>query len=403
MKNLTIVIPVFNALSETKRCIHSILNSDAKDASLLLINDGSLSGVQSALLDEFGSVENISIFESFRNRGYTASVQFGLENTNTKYLCILNSDTMVPKVWASKLIRHLDDNHFVAGVGPVSNAASYQSVPLVKGDGGFSTNDNLGEDEAGLENVNRVLSTFSKNSFVSVPILNGFCTIFRTRSLLQIGGFDRKSFPVGYGEENDVCIRLLGEGFLLGVSIDVFVFHEKSKSFGTERKKKLSKEGRATLDVKFGSNMLSDLSAKLKSCSELDLLRLWLSFVFDLEDVNVLTNSKAKTLKENKLYTFEGPLQLNISAKGKLLVSQSDSEAFQVSGSTDAIDVVVPKGRTFSIVSDSPIESALVNLAYESYFEVVSLTDWSGAFNSLEDTNQFKMPFKMLSLNEVEN
>jgi GT2 family glycosyltransferase len=54
----------------------------------------------------------------------------------------------------------------------------------------------------------------------------------------KIGYFDEESFPYGYGEENDLCIRASEEGYRLNIAVDAFVFHSKSKSYSDERRRK---------------------------------------------------------------------------------------------------------------------------------------------------------------------
>ena len=59
---------------------------------------------------------------------------------------------------------------------------------------------------------------------------------------------DEENFPIGYGEENDYCIRAADAGFTLAIADDAYVFHAKSKSFGHSRRKELSKQGADTSD-----------------------------------------------------------------------------------------------------------------------------------------------------------
>src|SRR3546814_11876110 len=48
---------------------------------------------------------------------------------------------------------------------------------------------------------------------VEVPTGNGFCLYIKRDLIDAIGLFDEASFPEGYGEENDFCMRALAAGW----------------------------------------------------------------------------------------------------------------------------------------------------------------------------------------------
>ena len=50
------------------------------------------------------------------------------------------------------------------------------------------------------------------------------------------------AFPAGYGEENDLCLRAGKAGVKLAVADDVYVYHVKSASFGSVRRRRADKE-----------------------------------------------------------------------------------------------------------------------------------------------------------------
>ena len=52
---------------------------------------------------------------------------------------------------------------------------------------------------------------------------------------VEVGGMDGAAFPSGYGEENDLCLRVRNAGYQLAVADDVYVWHSKSASFGAAR------------------------------------------------------------------------------------------------------------------------------------------------------------------------
>jgi len=75
--------------------------------------------------------------------------------------------------------------------------------------------------------------------------LNGFCTLFRRSALVAVGFLDEEGFPVGYGEENDLCVRLTKAGHDLHVCDSAYVYHVKSASFGSAKRAELVRAGTA--------------------------------------------------------------------------------------------------------------------------------------------------------------
>jgi len=261
LQNLSIVIPVYNALEETIACIKSLIKSDAGGCKIVLMDDASDLTVKEKLNKIFETNSNIKVFSHFRNKGYTHNISMGINQTSTEYVCILNSDTLLPNIWAKPMIEKLCNNSQIAGIGPLSNAASYQSIPLLVDPitNKFSVNDNLGFDPKDRFLISSLLGNIVKNFFVDVPNLNGFCTIFRRNALDNVGGFDIQNFREGYGEENDLCIRLKARGYRLNVSMSTFVHHQKTKSFDNSRKINLQKKGMEKLHNKFGKNLMINM------------------------------------------------------------------------------------------------------------------------------------------------
>src|SRR5690606_27338712 len=79
--------------------------------------------------------------------------------------------------------------------------------------------------------------------YPSVPTGNGFCMYIRRTALKDVGLLDAEAFPRGYGEENDFCMRALRSGWRNIIDDRTYVFHERNKSFGSE-KESLIKQGR---------------------------------------------------------------------------------------------------------------------------------------------------------------
>jgi hypothetical protein len=132
-------------------------------------------------------------------------------------------------------------------VGPLSNAASWQSIPEIFGpEGGLAVN-SLPEG-LDVEAMDANCALWARDfPYPRTGLLNGFCLAIKKEVKEAIGVLDEANFPEGYGEENDYCLRASDAGFGLLVAIDTYVFHAKSKTYSDERRRQLSKQGSATL------------------------------------------------------------------------------------------------------------------------------------------------------------
>lgn len=364
MINLTIIIPVFTAVRQACACVRSILESDAAKCKIILLDDGTPGGV-AELESLAGQHENVHVISHLRNRGYTRNIQIGVELVATDFVCILNSDTLVPSAWGEPLIHSMEMNPYLAGVGPLSNAASYQSIPNVKSNGAFSVNQHFGRSTESRENISLLTHAMFDGELIDVPIINGFCSIFRKSAIDKIGGFDINSFPTGYGEENDLCIRLVSSGYRLAVMPSVFIYHEKSQSFGSKRKIELSKIGSNKLIDIYGKRHVPDLAKALENSIPLKSVRKMGSIIFDyLQISETLTDSlfvlhagTCVTIDNERNVVDESPHSLPY---GKIEVLDNGS-----------ITIYAPTNRDLKWLKGSEIESMSSLLMYHSTIEPV--------------------------------
>jgi GT2 family glycosyltransferase len=145
---------------------------------------------------------------------------------------------VVTKNWLNGLLHCGLSDPSVKAVGPLSNAATIQSIPKVRDSLGNFTINSLPA-SASPDDVGELLRRISRRSFPRTPMLNGFCLLLHRPTIKALGFFDEIHFSVGYGEETDLCLRLTNAGYKLAIADNVYVHHFKSASFGSENRKKL--------------------------------------------------------------------------------------------------------------------------------------------------------------------
>lgn len=267
-----IVVPVFNALSDVKLCLESIKNrQDGYKVRVFVVNDGS-DAETTNWLRAYCDNELFLLIEHPHNLGYTRAVNSGLRATTAPYAITLNSDTIVTTGWLKGLLRCINTSAEIGIAGPLSNAASWQNVPqLFDADGTFAIN--VLDPGETPDSMAAIVAQASRRTYPRVPFVNGFCFMIKRAVLNAVGFMDDENFPVGYGEENDFCIRAADAGFALAIADDTYVFHAKSKSFGHAKRKELSEQGSAALKRKHSSEKFAALVNKVKNTKQLDAVR----------------------------------------------------------------------------------------------------------------------------------
>ena len=270
--SVDIVICVYNAVEETLDCLESIARNTSLPHTVTVIDDKSGDTTRLQLRSYVRGKPWIRLIENEKNLGYTKSANIGMSRSTAEWVVLLNSDTIVTPGWLEGMFEAAQAHPKAAMIGPVSNAASWQSVPeLHDVKGGWSSNP-LPEGVR-PEDVSQLVSNLSPRQFPQATLLNGFCTLMKREVVEQVGYLDEAAFPMGYGEENDLCLRVRKAGYTLVVADHVYVYHVKSASFGSARRAELSKRGTAQLALKHPEVDMKAVQREMAELTSLTELR----------------------------------------------------------------------------------------------------------------------------------
>lgn len=250
-----VIVCVHNALDDVRRCLNSVLEHSSQPYSLIIVDDGS-SEQTKKYLENFSERHGVTLIRNDSARGYTRAANQGLRKSTGEYVVLLNSDTIVINRWMSRLVMCLESDPKVGLVGPLSNTASWQSVPEIEERGDWAEN----KIPAGqnVDSMAQLIAETSGRVYPIVPFLNGFCLMLKRRLIEEIGLFDEINFPQGYGEENDYCLRARSAGWKLAVADDTYIYHAQSKSYSHDRRKQLSAKAGVTLAGIHGHGIIDD-------------------------------------------------------------------------------------------------------------------------------------------------
>jgi GT2 family glycosyltransferase/glycosyltransferase involved in cell wall biosynthesis len=221
---IDVVVPVYNAPDDLRRCVASVLACTARPFRLVLIDDAS---PDSGVRDVFREFEQrgdprIALLANPRNVGFTATANRGMTASRADVV-LLNSDTIVTRGWLDALARCAASDPRIATVTPFSNNAEICSFPRF-------CEDNPWPDDADPEPVRAALASAAVPTYPDLPTGVGFCMFVRREAIQAIGTFDL-AFGAGYGEENDFCLRAARAGWRNVLADDAFVVHAGGRSF----------------------------------------------------------------------------------------------------------------------------------------------------------------------------
>jgi GT2 family glycosyltransferase len=196
---VSILIPTFNNPEFLNPCIDSIIATGALSglAELVIINNG-----KQPVAEYVKGKQNIRVLEPGRNLGWENGLQYGIERTDSEYLCFQNDDTLIPKAtyhFYQQLLwpfNHTD----VAAVGPSTTiAAGWHSCFMRQ----------------------------PVRTLMAVPYMIFFTVMMRREDLIAAGGIDT-SCPGG--DDIDLSIRLRKLGKQLLINPDAFLIHHAFKT-----------------------------------------------------------------------------------------------------------------------------------------------------------------------------
>ncbi|HEV7491184.1 MAG TPA: glycosyltransferase [Rhodanobacteraceae bacterium] len=255
--DVAIVVPIYDAPDAVERCLDSVIEHTTGRARLILIDDASPDDAIAPLLARYATRANVTLLRNAANRGFTATANRGMAEAGPADVVLLNADTAVGPNWLVGLRRAAYCAKDIATATAVSDNAGAFSVPELERENALPANWSVAD-------TARALWQTAGLDYPELPTGNAFCMYVRRSVIDAVGAFDEAAFPQGYGEENDFCQRASARGLKHVIAGNVFVHHERSRSFGHERRVALGVAGMAVLRERW-PRYEADVGASLHS------------------------------------------------------------------------------------------------------------------------------------------
>ena len=198
--NLTIIIVSFKSGKILERCLDTI---DRK-YPVIVIENSLDKDLKIKLEKDYPNVECILPKE---NLGYGGGNNLGISKAKTKYLLILNPDTILQNNTLDELLNYANKIKNFAILGP----------RIIEGD-------NFKDDEVNQDNLKQTESNIEK----SISYVKGFAIFMNKEEFNEIGFFDENFFL--YFEEIDLCKRVVSKGKKIFIAPNAHVRHAGGQS-----------------------------------------------------------------------------------------------------------------------------------------------------------------------------
>ena len=221
---IDVVVPVYNAPDDVRQCVASVLTHLRPDVRLVLIDDASPHPGVATFFEELHvrAHPQVVLLRNEVNLGFTGTANRGMGLSRADVI-LLNSDTIVTAGWLDALMHGAATDHRIGTITPFSNNAEICSFP------DFCVA-NAWPVTADPDLVAAAMLAAAVPTYPDLPTGVGFCMFVRRALLDAIGDFDAV-FGLGYGEENDFCLRAAAAGWRNVLADNAFVVHTGGRSF----------------------------------------------------------------------------------------------------------------------------------------------------------------------------
>lgn len=219
--DVSIIVPVFNALQYTQACYRALCNTCGKlDVEFIFVDNASTDGTSDWLVQISEQDSRVVIIQNIENRGFSGAVNQGIVISSGKFIAIVNNDTVPGVGWLDNLVEEMNKDSRYGILSPFTNYVG--EGPQI-------------DNAARSIHVDEVDSYAGKiagrtGSLLVSHRLVFFCVLIR-RELVDMIGLLDEGYVRGNFEDDDYCLRAILAGYRLGIVKNSFVFHHGSTSF----------------------------------------------------------------------------------------------------------------------------------------------------------------------------
>jgi len=230
--DLAIVIVSYNTSRLTTNCLQSLTEvPQTVSHQIVIVDNGSSDDTVRIVRAQYPQVK---IIELKRNLGFAVATNRGIASTNSKFVLMLNSDTIVPSGSLATLIEILAHTPGAAVVGP--RLVDATGRPELSFGNMLSPLNECRQKllgialTLGIEPIKEWLRY--RTTIAHYPDwVSGACLLVKRSCGLEVGWLDERFFL--YGEDVDFCASLRAAGYRILFSPETQVTHLRGQSGNT--------------------------------------------------------------------------------------------------------------------------------------------------------------------------
>lgn len=208
---LSLIVPVYNRPQEVEELLNSLLLQSNKNFEVVIVEDGSAIPC-AEVVDRYADKLQISYYTK-PNSGPGQSRNYGAERAKGNYFIFLDSDCVIPEGYTAAVYQSLEQQYVDAFGGPDAAHANFTDFQKAIN---YSMTSVI--TTGGIRGGGEKMDKFFPRSFNM-----GYSKeVFETT-----GGFGK----IRFGEDIDMSIRILSNGFKTRLIKAAFVYHKRRSTF----------------------------------------------------------------------------------------------------------------------------------------------------------------------------
>lgn len=224
--SVAIIILNWNNWQDTVECLESLAQIDYPNYQIIVVDNGSSDDSVSQLKQRFNTIR---LFETEKNLGFSAGVNFGIEQAEKNDLILLlNNDTLVAKNFLTELVKIIrsDDTIGLVGgkiyyyEGTECDAFMHRKKNKIWSAGGGISRLTKRTFHFGDKKIDQGQYDQQRE----VDFLTGCCLLIKRQVIETIGLLDPDYFM--YYEDVDFCLRAKAQGYKIVYSPQAIIWHK---------------------------------------------------------------------------------------------------------------------------------------------------------------------------------